>query len=217
MKTELIRRIAVVISASVGLGAPSLAMAQEPVQVPVQVPASTTTSTTTSTTYATTTAVTTTAPATPVSIAAPPAAPIAPARPGTTLAIPATHCMASCEPVEVITRYEDKPRYGLMISGGAVFGALWLLTALPLTVSQRDAKLAIPIVGPFVMAAKLDGTAPENVLKFWLAVDGLGQAAMLTMFIAGAMSKRRTPVYERMVLLPSAGPNGAGVTAAGRF
>lgn len=206
MKTALIRLIPVVMSVSVGLGAPTLAMAQEPVPVPAQVQASTTTSTTTSTTYATTTAVTTSAPV-----------PVATPRPGAMFALPATPCMTSCEPVEIISRYEAKPRYALMISGGAVFGALWLLTALPMSTIGRDAKLAIPIVGPFIMATKLDGGGTDNVLKFWLSIDGLAQAAMLTMFIAGGMSKHRVPVYERMIVLPSASPNGASLTAIGRF
>lgn len=121
------------------------------------------------------------------------------------------------EVVQVVKSYQTKPRYSLIIGGGVAFGGLYMLTALPLTLATNDMKMAIPIAGPWVMAAGLANHSTDVAAKFWLAVDGIGQAAMLGLFIAGLATKQRTPVYERMMLLPSLSAGGAGMTAVGRF
>jgi hypothetical protein len=138
-------------------------------------------------------------------------------QPSPYFAPPAANCGMVCGPtVEVVKSYRTTPRYGMLISGLSVFGALYLLTALPGTLITGDLKLAAPVVGPWLVAGGMNGNT-DGVGMFWLAFDGLAQAAMLSLFIAGAVGKQSEPVYERMVLLPSLNAGGAGLTAVGRF
>jgi hypothetical protein len=124
--------------------------------------------------------------------------------------------MVCGQAVPVVKSYRTTRRYGMLISGISVFGGLYMLTAIPGTLATGDLTLAVPVFGPWMKASQMNSST-DGISMFWLAMDGVGQAAMLSLFIAGLVSKQSEPVYERMVLLPSFNAGGAGLTAMGRF
>lgn len=214
MRPTQLRLIAFVVSIPFALAAQPLAFAQEAPQLPPPI------QTTTSTTVSTTTAVTTAVPGAPV--AAPPVFVVPPppsADPSAPQwALPVPTCEHACEKaVPVVVSYRSTPRYGMVISGATVFGALYLWTTIPMLLATDDLKTALPIVGPWILASSMSDRGDQPPYKFLLALDGVAQAAMLALFIGGLASRRQTPVYEKMLLLPSVNPAAAGLTAIGRF
>src|SRR4051812_26805889 len=93
------------------------------------------------------------------------------------------------EPVPPGYRPSTKIRTGLVIGGAVTLGAVWLLNVATASIAVSvdsngsvAAPLFAPVVGPFIAI----GTLHANALGgFWLAFDGVVQAAGAAMLIAG--------------------------------
>jgi hypothetical protein len=110
--------------------------------------------------------------------------------------------------------YEERPRYGLVIAGASVFGALWITTALVGYSVGNDAAV-IPVIGPlFYLSGSNNSDA--RFANTWLVFDSLVQATGVALFAAGFISKKK-------VLVPGTGvsmtlvPSGNGLAAIGTF
>src|SRR5690606_6281404 len=98
---------------------------------------------------------------------------------------------------------ERRPRLGMIISGAALFGAVWLITtmvAVPVGVERDNPdalRLAIPMFGPFIGISEFGSEGTENFVDGVLAFNGLLQAVGATVLIIGiATPKRRlVPSY----------------------
>jgi hypothetical protein len=127
---------------------------------------------------------------------------------------------------------ETRIRKGLVITGAAVFGGLYVLSFLTAasihanngynddgTRSTRNddgAFLFVPIVGPFLQMTKTD-TAWANV---FLAIDGAAQAGGALMFILGMASPKTVLVRNDLAevhVLPMTVGTGGGAGLSGRF
>ncbi len=137
-----------------------------------------------------------------------------------------------------LVRYEYRPRYGLITGGALMLGIPWLISAASglslegncssaidsfgnfTTLCNTHAwPLIIPVVGPFIETAYLYGDSSSvNAVRAFLVIDGLIQAGGLAMILAGALSRRRVPVYaQKLQFTPYTAGGGAGVVALGRF
>lgn len=119
-------------------------------------------------------------------------------------------------------RYELRPRTGLAIAGGAVFGGTYLASTVVASFID-DKSLAIPVVGPFVEMAMLSANSGSSAsslapVHFILLMNGLAQSAGVAMLIAGLATKQKVPLYRpRFCISPYAAQAGAGLVASGRF
>lgn len=106
------------------------------------------------------------------------------------------------EPVRPGYHPETRVRKGLVIGGAVTFGTVYLLTALIGAVatdvdeatggSSGDiVPLFIPVVGPFIAIGTLH---PPTTGGFFLALDGVAQAAGVAMFIYGLAAPRSVQV-----------------------
>jgi hypothetical protein len=129
---------------------------------------------------------------------------------------------------------ESRTRKGLIVGGAVMFGVLYLFSVLAAAVASDAAKtcnaidtgcssnnpdsaLYIPVAGPFVQMAKTD----SSTANFFLAVDGLGQAAGAAMLIYGLTSPRtvlvRNDLGTLQVVPMRMGKNGSGLGLAATF
>ncbi|TXH22701.1 MAG: hypothetical protein E6Q99_08810 [Elusimicrobia bacterium] len=121
-------------------------------------------------------------------------------------------------------RYEQRPRIGLAIAGGAVFGGLYLASTIVASFID-DKSLAVPIVGPFIemgMLASASGSSSSSSslapVQFALFMNGLAQAAGVAMLIAGLATKQKVALYRpRFCVSPYTAQAGGGLVASGRF
>ena len=119
-------------------------------------------------------------------------------------------------------RYELRPRTGLAIAGGAVFGGVYLASTIVASFLD-DKSLAVPIAGPFIemgMLAANSGSSGSSLGPVHLALlmNGLTQAAGVAMLIAGLATKQKVPLYRpRFCVSPYTAQAGAGIVASGRF
>ena len=119
-------------------------------------------------------------------------------------------------------RYELRPRTGLAIAGGAVFGGLYLASTIAASFLD-DKSLAVPVVGPFIEMGMLSANSGSSAsslapLHFALFMNGLTQAAGVAMLIAGLATKQKVALYRpRFCVSPYTAQAGAGIVASGRF
>ncbi len=106
------------------------------------------------------------------------------------------------------SHYEERPRYGLMGAGLGVFGGIYIWNLLGAMLAN-DWRPAIPLVGPFILMADRHMDGAQGLFL----VDGLGQLAGAILAIAGAASKVKVLVYDKVAVVPT----GTGVAAFGRF
>lgn len=133
------------------------------------------------------------------------------------------------QPPRRIVGYELRPRYGMIAGGASMLGAAWVITAISALGAQATCSttfletsacrstywpLYVPVAGPFIQTAY----EPHPALKALLVFDGLVQGAGLALIIAGAVSRKRVPVYgDRLQITPMATLGGSGILASGRF
>lgn len=134
------------------------------------------------------------------------------------------------QPPRRIVGYELRPRYGMIAGGASMLGAVWAITAISALASQAACSdtifesgslcrstywpLYVPVAGPFIQTAY----EPHPALRALLVFDGLVQGTGLALIIAGAVSRKRVPVYgDRLQITPMATLGGSGVMASGRF
>jgi hypothetical protein len=79
-------------------------------------------------------------------------------------------------------------RLDLIIGGSVTFGAAWLPTALMGTFVAPA--LAIPVAGPLLMIRPVEGGLSSG-LEILLVIDGIQQAAGITMLIVGLAAPRK--------------------------
>ena len=174
-----------------------LAIAQQPPAMePVDEPSCTTTTTTTTTT---------TCKGAAAPLAAPPRddqpAPVAPAPMPQPTYVPPPVYYQPWLPAR--THVEERPRWGMIAAGLSVFLGVyvWNLTAALLA---NDWRPAIPVLGPFILLGERDLDGLQALLIF----DGLAQLTGAILTIAGAASKVKVTVYDKVSFVPS----GAGIS-----
>jgi hypothetical protein len=122
----------------------------------------------------------------------------------------------------VSTHTELRPRYGLLISGLVIFGADYMLNASIAYISG-EGRLAVPVIGPILAGSDVTShgctwdCAGDRMLMALVVFDSLIQATGLILFIAGAVTKTKVTVYDKVAILPSAAPGGVGLAAVGHF
>lgn len=134
-------------------------------------------------------------------------------------------------------RRRGGPNLGLIISGAVLLGVGWIanfLVGLPAGDDPFHSGAEpewqtfrytsfIPIAGPWVQLAVKPTGFDDDYWGMWLIIDGLMQAAGFTLLIAGiATSTSETEEVAsaggvELMLIPSAGPDHASLTLAGRF
>ncbi len=128
------------------------------------------------------------------------------------------------EPIPLGYTPVQRMRKSLVIAGAVTLGSLWLTSALTGAIAvdagaPTGKAMFVPVFGPFVMAG-LQGSATGGLL---LVLDGLGQAAAVTMLAVGiAMPKTvllRSDVakVEVMPVPMTFGPSSAGLGFVGKF
>lgn len=132
------------------------------------------------------------------------------------------------DPVPDGYRIAERPRTGLAIGGGVLFGAMYFLSVLGAAIvhdannefggkDNADA-LFIPGLGPFLQMSKTS-SATGNVFN---AIDGVAQCGGIAMFILGLTSQRsvlvRNDLAKPLVLpMPYVAQGGGGFGLVGRF
>lgn len=159
---------------------------------------------------------------------------LSPVTPGTAVSTPPV--LAPVAPgrsmVSNEVQYETVPRYGVMATGGTIFLVSYLATIITnaalstngcfptkADVGCRTAEwpLYIPVAGPFVQMGYLEGDN-RNIGRALLAVDGAVQGAGLTLFLIGALARKRVPATQRTIQISAFTPGaGGGIGAFGRF
>jgi hypothetical protein len=121
---------------------------------------------------------------------------------------------------------EMQYRKGLIIGGAITFGLLYLLPAIPATMT-RDKSLVVPVAGPFIQLAHLDFSPSIEDRGFaagaavLLVIDGLAQTAGAAMLLAGLTTQREVLVRNDVagvtvrVTPLTMGYGGAGIGLAG--
>ncbi|MFT3770831.1 MAG: hypothetical protein QM820_35865 [Minicystis sp.] len=128
------------------------------------------------------------------------------------------------EPVPLGYHPIKRMRTPLVVAGSVTFGATYLLTALGGAIASdagndHAASLLVPIAGPFIM---IGGTRSATG-SFGLVIDGLAQAAGVTMLVVGlampkAVLKRNDLGKIEITPTPMQfGSSGGGFGIVGRF
>ena len=103
--------------------------------------------------------------------------------------------------------YVEQRRWNLFELGCGIFGGAWVGTLYDTLNSNAISYSAlIPIAGPFLAVDKSFG----NGTNVFLMLDGLAQAAGITLVILGLSLTRKVPVYAVV-------PTANGVAIAGRW
>ncbi len=115
-------------------------------------------------------------------------------------------------------------RKSLVIAGAVTLGSLYLTSGLAGAIATdagapSGKTLFVPVFGPFIMA----GMAGSATGGFLLVVDGLGQAAAVTMLAIGLAMPKTVLVRSdvaRVEITPvpmTFGPSSAGFGLVGKF
>ena len=143
------------------------------------------------------------------------------------------------DPIPAGYHVVTRARQGLVIAGTIVFAVSYgiaLGVALIDDFNDQTSWLAIPLAGPWLMMynraqPRCDTSSQsgdicfeqdlETILRFYLAVDGVAQAAGATMLGFGAAGRKllvRDDSYASVRVLPArVGSSGYGAMLAGRF
>jgi hypothetical protein len=134
-------------------------------------------------------------------------------------------------------RRRGGPNLGLIISGAVLLGVGWIgdfLVSLPAgddpfhsgaepEWSSFRYTSFIPIAGPWVQLAVKPTEFDNDYWGMWLIIDGLMQAAGITMLVAGIATSSGDDGATadaggvQLMFVPSVGPDRASLTLAGRF
>lgn len=130
------------------------------------------------------------------------------------------------EPIPPGYRPGTKIRTGLVIGGAVTLGSVWLTNVVfaSFFVSEgggEAAPLFVPVVGPFIAIGTITPRDLGGVGTFWLAFDGVVQAAGAAMLIAGIAAPRNILVRTGSLTLQptpmSFGKAGSGFGFTGTF
>ena len=129
-------------------------------------------------------------------------------------------------------RYEMKPLYNLIIAGSIVFGGAYLTTAgiagyaNALNCSGKTSCSGlywpwyVPAIGPFIYFG-VANSQDAALFSPLLILSGLAQCGGLAMLIAGAVVRRKVPVYAdeplHVTVAPYVSPTSAGLQALATF
>lgn len=133
-------------------------------------------------------------------------------------------------------RTVTRPQIGLIVSGAVMLGVSWLIHGAVVSPfagwsidrgyqagweSFRGLGL-IPVAGPWIQLATKPTGFSEDGWAPYLVLDGLLQTAGLVMLVLGATIQTEHTVYAALeesgfAILPTAGEDGAGLAAFGRF
>ncbi len=120
----------------------------------------------------------------------------------------------------LVVREVEMPRTGLIIGGAVITGLMVLPIAIAAGVNA-DPRLLIPVVGPIWQGADLyrgpSNYGISNVGATFLIIDALGQAAGLSMIIAGSVARKKVLIYDRVAILPVTSTNYAGLSVSFTF
>lgn len=132
------------------------------------------------------------------------------------------------QPVPYGYHEEERVRKGLVISGAVVGGVLYIISTMIASLGadiassnggdNKTAWLYLPVLGPFLEMSETGGSSSANE---FLVLDGLAQAAGVTMLIAGIMYPKHLLVRNDLatvgVLPMKIGMEGEGLGLVGRF
>jgi hypothetical protein len=122
-------------------------------------------------------------------------------------------------PLQLKSHVVERPRYGLIIAGTAIFAATYMINA-SIAYLASEGTLAIPVVGPIVYASghqECCSSDDNRMLNFWMAMDAIVQAVGLTMTIVGALTHTRVTVFDKVAIVPTATSGAGGLAALGHF
>ncbi len=116
---------------------------------------------------------------------------------------------------------EEQPRYGLLVTGLAIFGANYLMN-LSVAYLGGETTFAIPVAGPVLWGSRSGNSdcsdcSSDRSMMGLLVFDSLVQAAGLAMALAGALTRSRVTVFDKVAFAPMAGPGGSGLAVMGSF
>ena len=174
--------------------------------------------------------------------AAPPEAMPAPAQPEQRIElapprlVPVAEAPAAARPVssEAPPTYEERRRVGLGVTGLAIFGGAWLMSASIGYVTAGAWELSVPLAGPFLYLheyrKRFDCSSPDpetivscnhedigdRTIYAALAVDAIAQVGGAALAIAGFATKKKVPV-RRLAVGPLGQPGAGGLVVSGRF
>jgi len=132
------------------------------------------------------------------------------------------------QPIPYGYHHETRVRKGLVISGSVVFGVLYLYSSLFAAIGADAADggenklgyMAIPVLGPFLEMSQTSGPGSATA-DYLLALDGLAQAAGVTMLVCGLMYPKhllvRNDLASMTVVPMKIGLEGTGAGIVGRF
>ena len=133
------------------------------------------------------------------------------------------------EPVPDGYRVVSRPRTGLAIGGGCLFGALYI-SSVVIATAVNDAndgigdddnisELYVPLLGPFLALGKSE-TSTGDLL---LTINGIGQTAGAAMLVAGLVARRKYLVLQdygsngHIQIMPFGGAGTSGLSLSGAF
>jgi hypothetical protein len=127
------------------------------------------------------------------------------------------------DPVPFGYHAERKPRIALLVSGSLTFAVPYALGAA--TAAGSDYKeLYVPVVGPFLAAAKIDSRpcswcGARALGTAVMAAAGVVQAVGAAMLVAGAVGRQVLEADEpgSVSVAPMVLPSGGGVGVSGQF
>ena len=123
---------------------------------------------------------------------------------------------------------ETRIRTGLVVGGAVTFGVMYLFSVLAGSIindankgrygdGTRGDFLYIPVLGPFLQMTKTDSSSGNTTL----VIDGVAQAAGVTMLIVGVSSPRtvlvRNDLAEVRISPMKVGEKGTGLGLIGTF
>jgi hypothetical protein len=131
------------------------------------------------------------------------------------------------QPIPYGYHRETRVRKGMVITGGIVFLVPYLYSSLFASVgadvssasggSNKAAALYLPVLGPFIEMGETDSATA----RYFLAIDGLAQAAGAFMFIYGLAVPHNVLVRNDLAMLTvvpvHVGHDGTGLGLVGRF
>jgi hypothetical protein len=129
------------------------------------------------------------------------------------------------EPIPYGYHHELRARKGMVIAGSVLFGVTYLVSAYVGAIGSDVADggrnqtgwMFFPVLGPFLEWSETDSTT----LRYMLALDGLAQAAGVTMLICGLIYPRhllvRNDLASATVVPMKIGMDGSGLGLVGRF
>jgi hypothetical protein len=120
------------------------------------------------------------------------------------------------DPIPPGYRPATRSRRGLLITGAAIFGSMYMMSVLAGGTDSSLTPLYVPVLGPFLQIA----TGHDDGANGLLMLDGLGQAAGAVMLLIGATTTKTVLVRNDLAevrIAPTVTKTGSGIGLVGTF